>query len=258
MNLEQYLNRIGIKKIYSPSYEFLAELQLEHLYSVPFEDLDIPNRARIVLDIERIYKKIIPTKRGGFCYELNGLFHWLLTQLGFNVDMLSAMVYNNQKEELGPEFDHMTLLVHLDKNYLVDVGFGDSFRTPVLMPDGEGEDVSGKYKLKSAGENIFQLWKRENEISSLPRNGKWKLQYQFTTESRKFSDYETMCAFQQDDLSSHFRTRMLCTIATRDGRITLSNNSLTVTVNGNKSKTEFDSEKEFLLLLKKYFGIELT
>lgn len=263
MNLQSYLNRIGIEKIFPPSYEFLAELQLKHLYSIPFEDLDIPSRDLIILDGERIFKKIIENKRGGFCYELNGMFHWLLTQLGFKVDMLSARVYNNQKEELGPEFDHMTLLVHLDKNYLVDVGFGDSFRKPIVMPDGECEDVSGKYKLKSDGGNIFQLWQMEN--------GKWnmdespsefveegKLQYQFTTEPRKFSDYETMCAFQQDDLSSHFRTRMLCTIATKDGRITLSNNSLTITGNGNKTKTEFDSEKEFLLLLKKYFGIELT
>lgn len=269
MNLEQYLNRIGIEKIYSPSYEFLAELQLKHLYFIPFEDLDIPSRDRIILDEERIFKKVIENKRGGFCYELNGLFRWLLTQLGFKVDMLSARVYNNQKEELGPEFDHMTLLVHIDKNYLVDVGFGDSFRKPIQMPDGESEDVSGKYLLRSAGGNVFKLWKMEN--GNLPDLAGWKmkerhfgfvgeekLQYQFTTEPRKFSDYEKMCAFQQDDLHSHFRTRMLCTIATPNGRITLSNNSLTITENGNKTKTEFDSEKEFLLLLKKHFGIELS
>ncbi|MEW6196665.1 MAG: arylamine N-acetyltransferase [Bacteroidota bacterium] len=273
MNLEQYLNRIGIGKIYSPSYEFLAELQLKHLCSIPFEDLDIPDRGRIILDIERIYKKIIPTKRGGFCYELNGLFHWLLTQVGFKVDMLSARVYNHIKQELGPEFDHMTLLVHLDKNYLVDAGFGDSFRKPIALPVSESEDVSGRYKLNYVGGNVYQLLKLESRLvgTNLPGKDKLntaespselveegKLQYQFTTEPRKFSDYEAMCAFQQDDLNSHFRTRMLCTIATPSGRITLSNNSLTITENGNKSKTEFDSEKEFLLLLKKYFGIELT
>jgi len=263
MNLQHYLNRICVKKIYSPSYEFLAELQLKHLYFIPFEDLDIPFRGRIILDEERIYKKIIENNRGGFCYELNGLFHWLLTQLGFNVDMLSARVYNNQKEELGPEFDHMTLLVHLDKDYLVDVGFGDSFRKPIQMPDGGCEDISGKYKLRSAGGNIFQLCKMENGKWKMEERhsgfvGEEKLQYQFTTVPRKFFDYENMCVFQQDDLNSHFRTRMLCTIATPNGRITLSNNSLTITENGNKTKTEFNSEKEFLLLLKKHFEVELT
>lgn len=250
MKVEEYLSRIGIDVIEKPSIVFLSKLQLVHLYSIPFEDLDIPGRARIILDIERIYKKIITTKQGGFCYELNGMFHWLLSQLGFNVDMLSARVFNNQKEELGPEFDHMTLLVHLDKNYLVDVGFGDSFRVPIQMPDGECEDVSGHYKIYNIDSNKFELRRFEED--------EWILQYSFTTILRKLSDYNEMCDFQQDSPTSHFRTRMKCTRATPNGRITLSNNSLTITENGNKTKTEFDSEIEFLLLLKNYFEIELT
>ncbi|MCL4548392.1 MAG: arylamine N-acetyltransferase [Bacteroidetes bacterium] len=99
MELKQYLNRIEIAEIKNPSLEFLTELQNRRLLTIPFEDLDIPNRARIVLDLERIYNKIILTKRGGFCYELNGLFHWLLTQLGFRVEMLSARVYNHSRQE---------------------------------------------------------------------------------------------------------------------------------------------------------------
>lgn len=180
LSVEKYLERIGIKKVDNPSLKFLAELQLAHLYSVPFEDLDIPDRAKIILDIERVYNKIIPTKRGGFCYEMNGLFHWLLTQLGFKVDMLSAKVYNHPKQELGPEFDHMTILVHLDKDYLVDVGFGDSFRIPIEMPDGECMDISGRYKIFPVGRNIYELKRfEENE---------WKLQYSFTTIPRELSD----------------------------------------------------------------------
>jgi N-hydroxyarylamine O-acetyltransferase len=65
-----------------------------------------------------------------------------------------------------------------------------------------------------------------------------------------------MCDFQQDSPSSHFRTRMLCTIATETGRVTLSNNSLTITENYNKSKYDFKSPDDFNFYLKKYFGIE--
>ena len=249
MDLKEYLLRIGTDKIQKPSLEFLSDLQEKHLYSIPFEDLDIPDRAEIILDLERIYSKIIPTKRGGFCYELNGLFHWLLTQLGFKVDMLSARVYNNQKNEFGPEFDHMALLVHLDKEYLTDVGFGDSFRQPIEIPSGETKDVSGHYRINS-NNKTYELQRFEN--------GEWEPQYSFTTKTQKFSDFNDLCCFQQNDPSSHFRTRMVCTIATQEGRITLGNNSLTITKNGNKSKTEFSSEKEFLRLLKKHFGIELT
>ncbi len=249
MKVEEYLSRIGIDDTEKPSVAFLSKLQLAHLYSIPFEDLDIPDRARIILNVERIYKKIITTKRGGFCYELNGLFHWLLTQLGFNVDMLSARVYNAQNQELGPEFDHMTLLVHLEKDYLVDVGFGDSFRHPIEMPNGECKDVSGYYKVYNIDNNNFELQRFEED--------EWKLQYSFTTIPRKLSDYNEMCNFQQDSQTSHFRTRMKCTKATPTGRITLSDNSLTITENGVKKKIEIDNENIFDKLLIENFQIKL-
>lgn len=247
--VEKYLERIGIKKVDNPSLEFLAELQLAHLYSVPFEDLDIPDRARIIPDIERFYNKIVPTKRGGFCYELNGLFHWLLTQLGFKVDMLSARVYNKQKQELGPEFDHMTLLVHLDKDYLVDVGFGDSFRIPIEMPCGECTDISGLYKIFPAEGDGFELKKFEEKD--------WILHYSYKTIPRRLSDYSEMCDFQQDSPDSHFRTRMKCTIATPAGRITLSDNSLTITRNGEKKRTEITDSRQFFNFLYEHFEIKL-
>ncbi len=257
MLIRSYLDRIGIEKIEYPSLKYLSKLQNQHLLSIPFEDLDIPAR-RIELDLEKIYNKIIPTKRGGFCYELNGLFHWLLTSLDFKVDMLSARVFNSKKNEFGPEFDHMTLIVHLDKDYLVDVGFGDSFRVPLEFPEGEIEDVSGHYRLRQHGTdstdtlingNSFELVKEyENE---------WIPQYLSTLKSREFTDYKAMCNFQQDSPTSHFRTRMLCTIATEEGRITLSNDSLTITKGKSKNKIGCESKEEFNAYLKNYFDIEL-
>jgi N-hydroxyarylamine O-acetyltransferase len=247
LSVEKYLERIGTEKVENPSLDFLAELQLAHLYSIPFEDLDIPDGARIILGIERIYNKLIYARRGGFCYELNGLFHWLLTQLSFKVDLLSARVYNHQKQELGPEFDHMTLLVHLDKDYLVDVGFGDSFRSPIEMPRGECEDVSGHYKISNIDSNNFELLRFED--------GEWKLQYSFTAFPRELSDFNAMCDFQQDNPFSHFRSRMKCTIATHSGRITLSDSSLTITEDRQKIKTDLCEQNQFYELLKYYFGI---
>jgi N-hydroxyarylamine O-acetyltransferase len=247
--MEKYLARIGIDGVRPPTLDFLTELQNQHLLSIPFEDLDIPERDKITLDLERIYRKIIPAKRGGFCYELNGLFHWLLTQLGFKVDMLSARVFNHERKDLGPEFDHMTLLVHLDKDYLVDVGFGDSFRMPLEFPNGELWDVSGYYKIIRVAEDEFDLRRRENY--------EWKLQYKFSATPRTFTDFAEMCEYQQTFPGSIFRNRMLCTIATQTGRITLSNSSLTITDNGTKTKTEVKEQDQFNSLLRKYFQIEL-
>ena len=250
MQVQSYLNRIGVNKIKTPSLEFLTELQNRHLLSIPFEDLDIPER-RIELDLNKIYEKIIQAKRGGFCYELNGLFHWLLTSLGFKVDMLSARVFNSKNNEFGPEFDHMTLLVHfpkIDKYYLTDVGFGDSFRIPVDIAGGEVNDVSGYYRIKK-GNNSLELQQENQE--------KWLPQYSFSLSPKKLSDYEEMCGIQQDSPDSHFRTRNLCTIATGTGRITLNNKSLTITEGKSKNKISFESKEEFNAYLKSYFDIEL-
>lgn len=249
LSVEKYLERIGINRAEPASLNFLKTLQINHLYSIPFEDLDIPDRSRIILDIQRIYNKIIPTKRGGFCYELNGLFYWLLTQLKFNVDLLSARTYDYQKEKFSPEFDHMTLLVHLNKDYLVDVGFGDLFRSPIEMPDGECLDISGHYK-------IFMIDPVNYELKRHEKSG-WKLQYAFSTIPRKLSEFNEMCDFHQDNPDSHFRTRMKCTIATPKGRITLSDSSLTITENRQKRKTEVTVRKKFYNLLYNYFGIKL-
>jgi N-hydroxyarylamine O-acetyltransferase len=253
VQLEPYLKRLGIEKIKNPSFEFLTELQIRHLLSIPFEDLDIPNK-RIELDLNKIYNKIIPTKRGGFCYELNGLFHWLLTSLGFKVDMLSARVFNSGRKDFGKEFDHMTLLVHLpngetDKDYIVDAGFGDSFRIPIEIPGGEVHDVSGHYRILQTQRDIFELNRKDGNNE--------EPQYCFSILPRQLIDYKDMCDFQQDSPTSHFRTRMLCTIATETGRITLSNDSLTITEGASKVKTSIESKEEFNFMLKKYFNIVL-
>jgi len=94
--------------------------------TVPFENLDIHLKRPIVLEDNALFDKIVTRKRGGFCYELNGLFAALLRALGFDVVMLSAGVANPERE-FGPDFDHMALLVTLEQSWLADVGFGDSF-----------------------------------------------------------------------------------------------------------------------------------
>jgi len=248
MNITEYLNRIGFDHAENPTLDFLTKIQAKHLLSIPFEDLDIPSK-RIELNLEKVYKKIILNKRGGFCYELNGLLHWLLTSLGFSVDMLSARVFNASTNEFGPEYDHLVLLVHLDKDHIVDVGFGDSFRVPIEIPDGEVVDVSGRYKIFQNSDKVFELKQKKEES--------WHPQYIFSIDPKRFEEFSEMCAFQQKSPTSHFRTRMLCTLATETGRITLSNNSLTITDGDKKDRIEFSDKNDFHKLLRKYFAIDL-
>jgi N-hydroxyarylamine O-acetyltransferase len=137
MNTAAYLERIHHTRHVEPDVNTLHELQVAHLQSIPFENLDIGLKRVIQINEPDIWNKLIVNKRGGFCYELNGLFAWLLKQIGFEVTYLNARVFNS-KGDLGIDFDHLALLVgipHQSMRWLVDVGFGDSFNEPLSFEE---------------------------------------------------------------------------------------------------------------------------
>ena len=111
MDVDAYLTRIGATRASD-----LPDLHRRHQTAVPFENLSIHLGEQISLDPGDLFDKIVTRGRGGFCYELNGLFAVLLEMLGHKVTRVSARVGD------GPPFDHLALLV--DDAWLVDVGFG--------------------------------------------------------------------------------------------------------------------------------------
>src|SRR5437879_11823761 len=130
LNIEAYFERINYHGSTAPSAGTLRALQVAHLLTVPFENLSIHAKEPIVLEDEALYTKIVERRRGGFCYEANGLFAALLREIGFDVTMLSAEVAHAEGGFSHP-VDHMTLMVKLAQRWLVDVGFGDSFLEPL-------------------------------------------------------------------------------------------------------------------------------
>lgn len=251
MNVEKYLQRIHINRAETPSFDFLAKLMIQHLISVPFENLDIGRRVRILLDENFLFEKIVRHGCGGFCFELNGLFSCLLKALGFSVTLASAKVFKSDKQEYGPEFDHLILLVDLNKRYLVDVGFGELFRGPLSLPNGRSKDVSGEYRLIRSKEtqNFYIAQKHEQNV--------WLPQYRFTEIPRKLSDFNDMCVYHQTSLDSHFTQKTICTIATKDGRKTLTDSDLIITEGMEKKHTKVSSREEFHRILNEHFQIKL-
>ncbi len=121
MDVAAYLQRIGYDGPCKPTAEVLRQLHRAHMLAVPFENLDIPLGRPIVLSLPLLFEKIVQRRRGGFCYELNGLFAWLLQEIGFSLTMHSARVFSEGRP--GPDFDHMLLLVGTDEKLGADVGF---------------------------------------------------------------------------------------------------------------------------------------
>lgn len=248
LNVRRYLERINYEGLLDPTAETLRELHKAHLLAVPFENLDNHFGRQIVLDEEKLLRKILAERRGGICYELNGAFCALLRALGFEVSMLSAGV---AREEGGfdPPFDHMTLLVRLEERWLADVGFGDSFREPILLDERREQVQSGDAYRLVEDEGHLILQRRVGDV--------WKPQYRFTLEAYQLTDFAEMCHYHQTSPESPFTQRRTCTIATPEGRITVTGMRLIVTKRGAKQERELDGHEEWLAALDEHFGIEL-
>ena len=249
MDTAAYLARIGYTGPLNPSADTLRGLHLAHLYTVPFENLDISLKRKITCDEERFFHKIVELRRGGFCYELNGAFAALLRALGFRVTLLSGRVAR-EDGSASPEFDHLALLVDLEEPWLADVGFGDSFLEPLrLKTELEQEQLSGRFRIVPVGDVMIV----QRQLAGQP----WKSQYQFTLKPYQLEDFEARCQFQQTSPDSHFTRQRVCTLRTPDGRITLSDLTLIRTVKNHREEQTLNSEEEWRGALVEYFGVRL-
>lgn len=265
----QYLERIRFPgpvdlDALEPSLLTLQALHEAHLLAVPFENLSIHYGQPIVLQEEALFNKIVRQRRGGFCYELNGLFAWLLRQLGFQVTLLSAGVANDSGS-FSPEFDHMTLLLHQvdGADWLADVGFGDSFRLPLRFEaELAQQDADGR---------TYRLWRehgacgdcdeseentqREYWMVQQYSDDSWQSQYRFTLQPHALTDFTQRCLYQQTSPESHFTQKRICSLATPMGRITLSDLLLITTIRGNREERMVRSEEEYREVLAQWFGV---
>lgn len=251
LNVEGYLNRINVNQSYQPTLAYLKQLHRSHLFAIPFENLDIHHGRKIMLDVQRTYKKVIEEKRGGFCYELNGLFYHLLMQLKFDCKLISARVFR-EDGSLGPEFDHMAIVVRINGvQWLVDVGFGDSFIEPKrLEPYQSMLDYNRYFKFEQDPDDNFILLMSSEGVD-------YQQKYLFSLESREYIQFLEMCDYHQTDLESPFRKKKMITIATKSGRITLTDQSLKASHLGDKTETTLLNQDEFYSKLEHHFGITL-
>ena len=246
--VEQYFQRIGITPPVARDAEGLVQLQRAHLFAVPFENLDIHMGRRIVLDETTILDKIIASRRGGFCYELNTAFCWLLHRLGYRVDMLGANVFGD--DTWGIDFDHMLLRVELDQPWILDVGFGDNFVDPLRLQQGlvQEQDV-GAFRLDRDGP--YWILMRKNTDQS-----DFTAQYRFMPKEYALADFQPGCDYHQSP-ASHFTKATVCSLARPEGRITLRSDRLIRTENGVKTESAIDNQDHWRAALREHFAIVL-
>lgn len=249
MDIHAYLDRINYQGPLAPTAETLRQLHLAHLLTVPFENLSIHAGEPIALEDESLFQKIVTRHRGGFCYELNGLFAALLRALGFEVAMLSAQVANPEGT-FSQDFDHMTLMITLAERWLGDVGFGDSFVEPLRLDERDAQVQRDRaYRIVADGERLI-MQRADNSIE-------WKAQYRFTLKPYQYPDYTEMCEYHQTSPLSHFTQARICSRLTPQGRISLSDMRLITTEGGERREQTATTQEAYEKMLRELFGIVL-
>jgi N-hydroxyarylamine O-acetyltransferase len=242
-----YLERIGYNGPRDASLDTLRGLQLAHMYTVPFENLDIHLGRPLSLDEAALYDKIVTRRRGGFCYELNGLFCVLLGEMGFRVTMLSAEVAR-QSGGFSPPYDHLALAVDLGEPWLADVGFGNGFRLPVRLNEA-ADQPQGHSAYRIAPDGDYRILVRRDD------GGDWTPQYRFTLRPHALADFAERCRFHETSPESHFTQGRICTLATPEGRVTLTGMRLIETTPAGRIESDLAGQTDYAATLRARFGV---
>jgi N-hydroxyarylamine O-acetyltransferase len=136
MKIDSYLDRICYSGPIRANLATLSALHHAHLRAIPYENLDVQLGCPVTIERPAIFDKIVTRRRGGWCYEMNGLFGWVLAELGFNVTRSAGAVMREQRGEEATG-NHLVLKVELEEGtYLADVGFGDGPFDPIRVAPG--------------------------------------------------------------------------------------------------------------------------
>jgi len=192
--VEEYLAHIGYHGSREVSLVNLQSLHSCHLLSVVFENMSGIIGEKVHLTPDWIFEKIVKRGRGGFCFELNGIFNWLLTSLGYNVRMVSAAVAAPTPTGLSFPTDHLINLVTLDgQQYLCDVGFGKhTFTTPLPLQVGVHSSEHGLHRVVGERGGAVEIQKWEG--------GHWSSKCRLDLDTKRaIEDFTGQCQYHQED-----------------------------------------------------------
>ena len=256
LDLAAYFERIGYSSGAEPTLEVLQDLVTAHTQAIPFENLD-PLLGVPIDDLspEALTDKLIRRRRGGYCYEHNGLMGDVLEELGFSVRRFGArVVWTLAAGAPVPSQTHTLLAVALPGGpqlYLVDVGFGGQTPTsPLRLETGSIQQTTLEpYRLQNRGDVL---------VLQAQIRGEWQSLYEFATRTAPPIDLKVGSWYVSTHPSSHFVTGLMASLVTADGRCNLSGHNLAVHRGGETEKIHFDNASAVVDALIDRFGINVA
>jgi N-hydroxyarylamine O-acetyltransferase len=245
MQLSAYLDRIHYSGSLDLTYETLAGIHRAHQLSIPYENLDIHLGRYMPLEEAYLFDKMVIRRRGGWCYEMNGLLAWALREVGFNVTLLAGAIARETGDSTATG-NHLVLRVDLDRPYLADVGFSFSFHQPIPLEPGVHQQKSRQYQLRREEAQWF--------FQNLTEGGPT---CDFTLESRPFAYFAPKSHERQIDPASDFVRFAFCHLFTANGIVRLKEAVLRRYVGSDMTEQILEDEQTYEQVLFDEFGLKI-
>ena len=247
MNLDDYLRRIGLDRRPPPTLEGLRAVHRAHLMHVPYENLDVQLRRPVTIERPPIFAKIVGRRRGGWCYEMNGMLGWALAELGFRVTRATGAVMREMFGETS-EANHLVLRVDLpDGVYLADAGFGDGSLDPIRVEEGAFSSNGFDYRLSRIDGD---WWRMHHHSHGGPKS------FDFHLAPADEGKLAARCAHLQAAPDSTFVLNLLC-FRQREGCVEALRGRVLRTVRPDSVHERLlGSAGELVAVLKDVFGLD--
>ncbi len=218
-----------------------------HITAIPYENLEIQLGRENVLGEDVFLDKLVRRRRGGWCYEMNGLLTGALRRIGFSVTRVGGAV---ARELLGDEMvgNHMVGLADLDRRYVVDVGLMDGPLEPFPLEERRWTEGKLEFRLERLADG---WWRFHNHVHGLARS------FDFTEEPRDLGWYQGMCTALQTQASSPFRQYAFASCRSAAGFDSLRDATHFHVADGEMTKREVAALGDYASLLGRILGVDL-
>lgn len=245
--LAAYFARIGFTGKAQPDLATLEALHTAHHATIPFENLDVQLGRPPTLEPDAAFDKLVHRRRGGWCYEQNGLLGRALAAIGFDVTRMSGGVLRQLRGDMAMG-SHLCLKVTLERDYLADVGFGGGVGKPVPIAAGKHESDPIPFALNEAEDGY---WRLVIDLGSTP------MSYDFRSEPADEATLEQFCYWQGNDPDSVFVQNLVVQQRKAGEHVMLRGKVLTCTTAQGQQVSELGSADELVATLSKRFALDI-
>jgi len=245
MDLQQYFQRIHYDEAPQVDLHTLTRIHHQHLLHIPYENFDVQLRRPLDFDLTRIFDKLVVNRRGGWCYEMNGLLAWALEQIGFQVTRMSGAV-GRESEGDGQFGNHLVLEVMLDQPYLADTGLGDGTAHPIPIREGVYTQGYLEFRLQQLSDGT---WRFHNHAYSNVKS------FDFRHETADEAELSGKCRWLQSSEQSPFRKVLIAQRFTPQGYLVQLGKRFTRITRAGKVRHDIEDAGTFNAHMADTFGI---